>query len=377
MLRRGLASLAGAAPWALETKTTWSRSCCSPAGLALAARTTPTSTTLLNLQTAQFKDGAKPIAVGARFKLLLAGTALGALVSTEAECAPKKRAKTGTNSKPAAAKKPGPALSAIEEALQPEKIFNVEELIASRLKGGVKEYLVRWEGYDAKHDSWEPMQNLSNLVEMMAAFDKAKADANQKHLDELKRQKDERETARRAAAGTDGADPGEPAEEEEVVGKEEGEDWGKKKVSRCYEVFRKSEKPGYATCIATEGVPGGCQCGEDIKAYTQSLWNHIKSKHPRLWQELKGKLEAGAALDGGVVASVGAMSGQTTIVAPRLTEARKKQCDRACARWLIKSTRPITLPVCCARVRPARTPCPAQNLEPELSLLTQLVCAGA
>ena len=38
----------------------------------------------------------------------------------------------------------------------------------------MKEYLVRWEGYGDKHDSWEPTENLSNLVEEMAAFDLAK-----------------------------------------------------------------------------------------------------------------------------------------------------------------------------------------------------------
>ena len=64
--------------------------------------------------------------------------------------------------------------AAIAAALEPEKTFTVEKLVASRLKSGVKEYLVRWEGYGDKHDSWEPMENLSNLVEEMAAFDLAK-----------------------------------------------------------------------------------------------------------------------------------------------------------------------------------------------------------
>ena len=73
--------MARAAPWALAT--TWSRSFCSPAGLALAARTT---TSLLNIQTAQFQE--EPRIVAKNFKLVLAGTALGALISSEADCMP-------------------------------------------------------------------------------------------------------------------------------------------------------------------------------------------------------------------------------------------------------------------------------------------------
>ena len=60
----------------------------------------------------------------------MAGTALGALMSSEVECAPKKRPKSKTaSSKPAAAKKPGPALplGAIEAALHPEKTYDVEK----------------------------------------------------------------------------------------------------------------------------------------------------------------------------------------------------------------------------------------------------------
>ena len=79
--------------------------------------------------------------------------------------------------------------AAIAAALEPEKTFTVEKLVASRLKSGVKEYLVRWEGYGDKHDSWEPMENLSNLVEEMAAFDLAK----------------EKETCRRAVRSSCGS----------------------------------------------------------------------------------------------------------------------------------------------------------------------------
>ena len=124
------------------------------------------------------------------------GTVLS-LGSSGSECAPKRKA-------PAAAAKPtkkaGPALSALEASLQPNKTYNVEKLLASRLSGGKKEYLVRWEGYSDKHDTWEPITNLSNLVAEMAAFDLAKEQANQAQLQELQKQKRARQRARQVAS---------------------------------------------------------------------------------------------------------------------------------------------------------------------------------
>ena len=38
--------------------------------------------------------------------------------------------------------------------------------------------------------------------------------------------------------------------------------------------------------------------------------------------------------------------GQATLLAQPFTEARRHECDMACARWLVKSARPITLPEC-------------------------------
>ena len=142
--------------------------------------------------------------------------------------------------------------------------------------------------------------------------------------------------------------------------KEEGDPW-EKKAARCYEAFKRglnAKGEPVAVCISTEGVPGGCKCGDEIKIYTQSLWTHLKSKHPRTWQEMKGLLDASAPIDGGVVASLGALSAQTTIAAPKLTEARKKQCDRACARWLVKSSRPFSLPVSPCHQRASSRPAP-------------------
>ena len=325
----------------------WTQRCgvLSPSGLTFAARST---TSLLNVKV-QLDRYVAPPAWTPSPRMMLAGAALGAALYSEelqiAECAPKKKQK-GSNPNPAAAKKAGPALSTIEEALQPEKVYEVETLLASQLKSGKKEYLVRWKGYAAKHDTWEPMENLSNLVAEMASFDRDKDLANQAHLKELAEQKAAREAAR-VAAGSSGPSPAaSPEEEEDEDAAEASLPWSmSKKKARCYAAYEPSaQKPGHATCIATEGIIGGCKCGKELKIFTQSLWNHLESKHPRLWQELKGKLDAGAPLDGGIVASVGAGAQQSTLIAPKFTEARKKQCDRLCARWLIKSSRPITLP---------------------------------
>ena len=75
--------MAGAAPWALAT--TRRGSCGAAAGLAQAARTTAA----LHVKIPPCEDG--PTVATKYFKLVLAGTAMGALISSEAECAPRKK----------------------------------------------------------------------------------------------------------------------------------------------------------------------------------------------------------------------------------------------------------------------------------------------
>ena len=193
-------SLMRAAPWALAAISRGSRP--SMASTLVLARTT---TALLNLETQISERQRLWQPEPPKLSLILAGT-LGAVLYAEepgADCAPKKRP-TAAGPKPAAKKAAGPALTTIEQALQPEKTYNVEKLLASRLVGGAKQYLVRWEGFNEKHDTREPMENLSNLVEEMAAFDLAKQKANEDHLRQLAADKAARQKAREEA-GTSGA----------------------------------------------------------------------------------------------------------------------------------------------------------------------------
>ena len=49
--------------------------------------------------------------------------------------------------------------------------FEVELLLNKRVVRGRTEYLVRWRGYDAVEDLWEPLEHLANCPERVAEFE--------------------------------------------------------------------------------------------------------------------------------------------------------------------------------------------------------------
>ena len=225
-----------------------------------------------------------------------AGVLLSVQPSGAAECAPKRKGKAAAA--PPAKKKAGPTFGAIEAALQLEDgEYNVEKILADRLLGGRKEYLIKWEGYAEKHNSWEPLENLPNLVAEIAEYHKAKDQANADHVRRLAAEKAAREAARGGAAGSGvtaaAAVATDAATDAAVEVKSES-----KKTSRVYEAYEPDPtQPGYYLCKSKENTPGGCVCGDSIKGYTQSLWTHLAGKHKRTWQELKGLFEQGAPVD--------------------------------------------------------------------------------
>ena len=54
--------------------------------------------------------------------------------------------------------------------MEKEGEFEVETIQSFRCVNGIRQYLVRWKGYSADSDTWEPESNLSNCQSLLDAF---------------------------------------------------------------------------------------------------------------------------------------------------------------------------------------------------------------
>ena len=61
-----------------------------------------------------------------------------------------------------------------------EESYEVEKIVDMKLEKGKKMYLVKWKGYPASQNTWEPPKNLDTVKDMVQAFEKSKTTGKRK-----------------------------------------------------------------------------------------------------------------------------------------------------------------------------------------------------
>lgn len=123
------------------------------------------------------------------------------------------------------------------------------EILGERMaKGGISQFNVKWVGYDAKHNTWEPIENLAGCEDMIAEFkEREKTRIAQLEAAALVKRQEKEAAAAKAAADA-------PARRARLVG------WRRARLLRRRQDARRPAKVGEgldARALALRGLQHG------------------------------------------------------------------------------------------------------------------------
>ena len=235
-----------------------------------------------------------------------------------------------------------------------DDMYEVDHIKARKLEKGVAKYLISWKGYNDDSDTWEGLENLAGFEPDIAAFEIKQKKDNEEFAAVLRAKKLAKEQAKgkKATVALPGAGTGEGSREGNGAGSSSDvavvvkqEALGGRRTNPFWAKVKPSANPNepneYLCQEPDPSKPGGiCGCLLHPGAGATAIKRHFAAKHKRSYQEIAGYLNADT-MDVGALATDGA---QRTIKAQPFSDARRDECNMACARWLVKSARPITLP---------------------------------
>ena len=55
---------------------------------------------------------------------------------------------------------------------EPDNQYYVEQIVAKRMNRNKPQYLIKWEGFPKENSTWEPIENLQNVLQWVEEFEK-------------------------------------------------------------------------------------------------------------------------------------------------------------------------------------------------------------
>ena len=235
-------------------------------------------------------------------------------------------------------------------------VYEPEKVIGQRMaKGGVTQFNVKWVGFEAKHNTWEPIENLAECEDMIAAFKEREKQRVSEVEAVAEAKRVEKQAAAATAATTAAADlaasrlavasalpplastmngvardavhgSGDAAPPAGVASK------ASKRSAPIWRAYDETGAPPGKTCCMLL-KPNGEICGEELalKSAPSNLWNHAMYKHPSDFINMKPPTDAlNLAIDP-----------QTRMNA--LPAKHRDAVHKAFSRWVVKRKRAFTI----------------------------------